>query len=82
MRFPINGENVEMSLSAEVDEEGRPIWRSIWLNELIKLQHATAEAERNGQDADWYRWASIRFIGGMSVSCAANFLLTYYEFDS
>lgn len=45
-----------MSLSAEVDEEGRPVWRSIWLNELIKLQHATAEAERNGQDADWYRY--------------------------
>lgn len=55
MRFPTNGENVELSLSAEVDEAGRPIWRSIWLNELLKLQHATAEAERNGQDSEWYR---------------------------
>lgn len=55
MRFPTNGENVELSLSAEFDEAGRPLWRSIWLNELLKLQHATAEAERNGQDSDWYR---------------------------
>jgi hypothetical protein len=55
MRFPTNGENVEGSLSREVDEEGNPVWRNIWLNELIKLQHATAEAERNGQEADWYR---------------------------
>ncbi|KAF8276560.1 hypothetical protein DL93DRAFT_2174696 [Clavulina sp. PMI_390] len=55
VRFPTNGENVELSLSSELDEAGRPIWRSIWLNELLKLQHATAEAERNGQDQDWYR---------------------------
>jgi len=55
IRFPITGENIELALCPEVDEEGNPNWRSIWLNELIKLQHATAEAERNGQDADWYR---------------------------
>ncbi|KAF9509511.1 hypothetical protein BS47DRAFT_1332263 [Hydnum rufescens UP504] len=55
MRFRRIGENVEGSLSREVDEEGNPVWRNIWLNELIKLQHATAEAERNGQEADWYR---------------------------
>lgn len=55
IRFPTTGENIELALCPEVDEEGSPNWRSIWLNELIKLQHATAEAERNGQDADWYR---------------------------
>ncbi|KAF8305437.1 winged helix DNA-binding domain-containing protein [Clavulina sp. PMI_390] len=51
--------NVELSLSSELDEAGRPIWRSIWLNELLKLQHATAEAERNGQDQDWYRYVTL-----------------------
>lgn len=82
MRFPTNGENVEGSLSREVDEEGNPDWRNIWLNELIKLQHATAEAERNGQEAEWYRYVSPLPISFDCVECLSvvlNFVRAMIE---
>ena len=39
----------------EFDEDGNPIWKTIWLNELVKLRRATYDQDTNGADPDWYR---------------------------
>ena len=39
----------------EFDEEGQPIWRTIWLNELVKLRRATYEQDTQTADPEWYR---------------------------
>lgn len=39
----------------EFDENGNPIWRTVWLNELVKLRRATFEQDTTTGDADWYR---------------------------
>lgn len=53
----------ELSLAMEVDAEGNPNWRNMWLNELAKLQHVTAAQEKAGADADWYRIMVTRVRG-------------------
>ena len=52
-----------MSLAIEVDAEGNPNWRNMWLNELAKLQHVTAAQEKAGADSDWYRIMVTRVRG-------------------
>lgn len=53
----------ELSLAMELDAEGNPNWRNMWLNELAKLQHVTAAQEKAGADADWYRIMVTRVRG-------------------
>lgn len=53
----------ELSLAIEVDGDGNPNWRNMWLNELAKLQHVTAAQEKNGATEDWYRIMVTRVRG-------------------
>jgi forkhead box protein J2/3 len=53
----------ELSLALEVDADGNPNWRNMWLNELAKLQHVTAAQEKNGADQEWYRIMVTRVRG-------------------
>ncbi|KAF8311139.1 hypothetical protein DL93DRAFT_2061371, partial [Clavulina sp. PMI_390] len=39
----------------EFDETGGPIWRTVWLNELVKLRRATYEQDTTNGDPEWYR---------------------------
>ena len=39
----------------EFDEAGQPIWRTVWLNELVKLRRATYEQDTTTSDPEWYR---------------------------
>jgi hypothetical protein len=41
--------------SPEFDENGSPIWRTVWLNELVKLRRATYEQDTTTGDPEWYR---------------------------
>jgi len=41
--------------SPEFDESGSPIWRTVWLNELVKLRRATYEQDTTTGDPEWYR---------------------------
>jgi len=45
----------EDELTPEFDEEGQPIWRTIWLNELVKLRRATYEQDSTTANPEWYR---------------------------
>ncbi|KZS97769.1 hypothetical protein SISNIDRAFT_449331 [Sistotremastrum niveocremeum HHB9708] len=58
--FGVEGET---ELAPEVDAEGQPLWRNIWLNELTKMQHVTAEQEKAGGDPEWYRMMATRIRG-------------------
>ena len=53
----------ELSLALEVDADGNPNWRNMWLNELTKLQHVTAAQEKSGADQEWYRIMVTRVRG-------------------
>lgn len=45
----------------EYDDTGNPVWRTIWLNELVKLRRATFEQDNSGADPVWYR-AMVRSL--------------------
>ncbi|KAF8341546.1 uncharacterized protein EI90DRAFT_2989351 [Cantharellus anzutake] len=45
----------EDELTPEFDEDGQPIWRTIWLNELVKLRRATYEQDSTTANPEWYR---------------------------
>ena len=60
---PLFAYDGELSFAIEMDAEGNPNWRNMWLNELAKLQHVTAAQEKNGQNEDWYRIMVTRVRG-------------------
>lgn len=45
----------EDELPSEIDEDGLPVWRVIWLNELVKLRRVTYHQDIGAADPDWYR---------------------------
>jgi hypothetical protein len=58
---------------AEMDENGEPNWRNIWVNELGKLQSATAEHDRMGVGHDeWYRMMTDRVRAAFAVQHPAH----------
>jgi len=50
----------EEDFAPEVDEAGQPIWRNMWVNELIRLRAWTAEHEKAGADPEWYKIMLMR----------------------
>ena len=52
--------------SPEFDENGNPIWRTVWLNELVKLRRATYEQDTTTGDPEWYR-AMVRRLTPLAI---------------
>ena len=52
--------DVGEGLLPEIDSDGNPMWRNMWLNEMSKLQHVTTEQEKTGGDLEWYRMMVTR----------------------
>jgi forkhead box protein J2/3 len=50
----------DAELEPEVDEHGNPNWRSIWLNELARLQQVTHAQDTAGADQEWYKMMVMR----------------------
>jgi forkhead box protein J2/3 len=46
--------------NVEVDEHGNVNWRMAWMKEIGHLQQITAEQEKAGVDAEWYRMMLFR----------------------
>lgn len=47
-------------LAPEVDEQGNPLWRNMWVNELIRLRAWTNEQDKSGVDPEWYKIMLLR----------------------
>ncbi|EJD01412.1 uncharacterized protein FOMMEDRAFT_88315 [Fomitiporia mediterranea MF3/22] len=50
-----------------IDANGNVNWRSLWHNELTKLQHVTAEQDKVQASEEWYRDMFFRFKQVMST---------------
>ena len=59
----------EDELTPEFDDDGQPIWRTIWLNELVKLRRATYEQDSTTANPEWYR-AMVRASSTQRFGCA------------
>uniref|UniRef100_D8PKJ7 Fork-head domain-containing protein n=2 Tax=Schizophyllum commune (strain H4-8 / FGSC 9210) TaxID=578458 RepID=D8PKJ7_SCHCM len=74
MRFPPMGGPMPISPEEglELDENGNVDWRAAWLKEIGHLQQVTAEQEKAGVDAEWYRMMLYRVRTALMPPVAVN----------
>ncbi|KAJ6599345.1 hypothetical protein DFH09DRAFT_33032 [Mycena vulgaris] len=68
MRFPLAPPGpmpISPDENIELDENGHVNWRVAWLKEIGHLQQVTAEQEKAGVDAEWYRMMLFRVRGAL-----------------
>jgi len=62
---PGSGLESEEEFAPEIDANGQPHWRNMWVNELRRLRAWTAEQEKAGVDPEWYRIMLTRVRGAL-----------------